>query len=314
LAAASFRRPAPKRAVHSSPKRKRACPARTDFPEPSHDNALPHNPRIHPLINIMAQTTASFADFVKASREQKKKEALAQEILGSRSRNPSGAGSLPNSRNNTPKPSLVSRMSTSSGVNKSRSSSAKPSPNIEGKWQHDLHKLNNPHGPPNKKLNRTASASHIDRKQHAFEKFQSVIRENAQVADAPGFNIRGIAKEGPVTVMASNFARGTTASDVQAVMEPIAKDRGGEVRSCKVVSAHPTVMVEIVVDRKDGAQNIVDTFNNQKVSRLNRSIVPPSRTDKRQGRWPNTLRIFQGRIRCFGRSFTTLWPRPIFFR
>jgi hypothetical protein len=211
----------------------------------------------------------SFADFVKDSRDKKKKEALAQEILGSRGRNANGAGSLSNSRNTSQKPTLASRMSSSSGVAKSRSSSAKPSANIDGKWQHDLHKSVNPHGPPaGKNFKRTASASQIDRNTRTFDKFKSVLQKNSapQVQDEPtGFSIKGVANGGPVTVIASNFASGTTANDIEAVMSPIAQNADSEVVSCRLISSTPTVMVELVVDKREGAQTIIDMFNNKKV-------------------------------------------------
>lgn len=210
----------------------------------------------------------NFADFVKEAREKKKNEALAQAVLGSRGRNANnGAASQPNARNGSQKPNLASRMSSSSGVNKSRSSSAKPSPNIDGKWQHDLHKLNNPNGPANgKKLNRTASASQIDRNTRTFNKFRSVLQDNAPASDSSGFSIRGVATGGgPSTVIASNFAPGTTAADIEAVMAPIAEKRDSEIVSCRLLSSNPTVMVEMIVDRRDGAEYIVEMFNNQKV-------------------------------------------------
>lgn len=220
-----------------------------------------------PSTTAMADT-ASFADFVKDAREKKKNEVLAQQFLGSGSRgrksNASGAGALTNSRPNSQKPSLLSRMS---GVQKPRSASAKPAANIDGKWQHDLHKLNNPKGPPPKKLNRTASASPFDRNSRIYDRFTSVFTKNVENArannanDAPGFNIRGVASGGPFTVMASNFAPGTTAADIEAVMAP----HGGETLGCKVVSASPTVMVEIIFATREGADNVIATFNNKKV-------------------------------------------------
>ncbi|KAF2280188.1 uncharacterized protein EI97DRAFT_439244 [Westerdykella ornata] len=211
----------------------------------------------------------SFADFVKESREKKKREALAQEILGSRGRK-AGAGALPNTRNGAQKPSLVSRMSSSSGVNKSRSSSAKPAANIEGKWQHDLHDAGNHQGPP-KKPYRAASASQIDRNTRTFNKFRSVLQDNVSGSDSSGFNIKGVATGGPFTVIASNFAIGTTAADIEAVMVPIANERDGTVLSCRLISAKPTVMVELTVDKRDAAQNIVDMFNNKKACPSNRA-------------------------------------------
>ena len=76
-----------------------------------------------------------------------------------------------------------------------------------------------------------------------------------------GLTIRGAA--GPFVVVASNFAPGTTASDIQASMEPL----GQEIISCRLISAQPTVLAEIVFADKEGAEMTIATFNNQKVRR-----------------------------------------------
>ncbi|KAL5381963.1 hypothetical protein DPSP01_006906 [Paraphaeosphaeria sporulosa] len=212
----------------------------------------------------MAQN-ASFADFVKDAREKKRNEALAQHFLGSRGRKANGSGSgvaSPNGRAISQKPTLLSRMS---GVQKQRSSSAKPATNIDGKWQHDLHKLNNPNGPPRKGLNRTASTSQIERNTRTFDKFAPALNRDAFARNARdgdlGLNIRGAAtSSGPHTVMASNFAIGTTAADIEQVMGQV----GGELLECRVVVAKPTVMAELTFATKDGAENVIATFNGKK--------------------------------------------------
>ncbi|KAF2748072.1 hypothetical protein M011DRAFT_457986 [Sporormia fimetaria CBS 119925] len=213
----------------------------------------------------MAET--NFADFIKQARDKKKKETLAQEILGSRGRKAAGSGAAPKARNGAEKPSLVSRMSSSSGVNKSRSSSAKPAAkpaaaNINDKWEHDLHGLNNPQA--SKKTARGASATQIDRNTRTFNKFRSVLQDNVPAAQSSGFNIKGVATGGPFTVIASNFANGTTAADIEAVMAPVVAEREGSIVSCRLISANPTVMVELVIDKRDAAQNVIDIFNNKK--------------------------------------------------
>lgn len=211
---------------------------------------------------------ADFASFVKDSREQKKKEILAQQFLGSRSRTATPtSGSGAKSRQTSEKPTLLSRISGGAGVQKGRSSSAKPFGNIDGKWQHDLHKVNNPNGPPTKaaKLGRaaSASASQIDRNSRTYDKFALALNRNAngRSDSAPGFSIKGVASTGPFTVIASNFAPGTTASDIEAVMAP----HGGESLGCKMLTASPTVMVELTFATREGAENVIATFNNQKV-------------------------------------------------
>ncbi|KAF9697190.1 hypothetical protein EKO04_005075 [Ascochyta lentis] len=208
---------------------------------------------------------ADFASFVKDSREKKKNENLAQQFLGSRGRaGTPTSGSGAKSRQNSEKPTLLSRISGGAGVQKGRSSSAKPFGNIDGKWQHDLHKVNNPNGPPAKaaRLGRTASASQVDRNSRTYDKFASVLNKNAngRSDSAPGFSIRGVASTGPFTVIASNFAPGTTASDIEAVLSP----HGGETLGCRLLTAAPTVMVELQFATREGAENVIATFNNQK--------------------------------------------------
>ncbi|KAF2828367.1 hypothetical protein CC86DRAFT_454189 [Ophiobolus disseminans] len=209
----------------------------------------------------------SFASFVKEQRDRKKNEALAQEFLGrGRKANASGAGTVTKARQTSEKPTLLSRISGTAGVQK-RSASAKPAGSIDGKWQHDLHKLNNPNGPAARARagpNRTASTSQLERNGRTYDKFTSVLNRNANPParknEAPGFNIRGVASGGPYTVIASNFAPGTTAADIEAVMLPHA----GETLGCRLISAAPTVMVELQVVTKEGADNVIATFNNQK--------------------------------------------------
>ncbi|KAF2025263.1 hypothetical protein EK21DRAFT_104075 [Setomelanomma holmii] len=211
-------------------------------------------------------TGVSFANFVKDQREKKKNEVLAQEFLGrGRKGNAPGAGAVAKARQTSEKPTLLSRISGGAGVQK-RSSSAKPAGSIEGKWQHDLHKLNNPNGPAARARGgptRTASTSQLERNSRTYDKFTSVLKNNAKPSarkdDAPGFNIRGVAS-GPFTVIASNFAPGTTAADIEAVMAPHAGDTLG----CRLLTAAPTVMVELQCVTKEGADNVIATFNNQK--------------------------------------------------
>jgi hypothetical protein len=237
-------------------------------------------PLDHYIQSILAMAdSTNFASFVKDQRERKKNEDLAQQFLGrGRKANAPGAGAGAGAkpRQTSEKPTLLSRISGSAGVQK-RSSSAKPAGSIEGKWQHDLHKLNNPNGPAARARgpapNRTASASQVDRNSRTFDKFASVLNRNANPPvrnnDGAGFNIRGVATGGPYTVIASNFAPGTTAADIEAVMSPHA----GETLGCRLLTAAPTVMVELQVVTKEGADNVIATFNNQKVCHIPTSIL-----------------------------------------
>lgn len=82
---------------------------------------------------------------------------------------------------------------------------------------------------------------------------------NVRGARGPGLSIKGMA--GPYVVVASNFAPGTTAADIETAMHPV----GGEMISCRLISANPTVMAEMVFAEKEGAEKVISTFNNQKV-------------------------------------------------
>lgn len=219
--------------------------------------------------------SASFATFVKDSREKKKNEALAQQFLGGnrgRKNTPSagsGAGSGAKPRNASEKPTLLSRISGAGVQKRSSSAKAESRPSITNKWQHDLHSLNNPNGQsaPKGRNNRTVSASQVDRNKRNNDKFANALDRNATVVapqnDGTGFNIKGVASAGPFIVIASNFAPGTTAADIEAVMSP----HGGEALGCRLLSASPTVMVELQFAKKEGAENVIATFNNQKVNR-----------------------------------------------
>ncbi len=150
-------------------------------------------------------------------------------------------------------------------IQRSASAAPKAQPDINGQWGHDLHRLNNPKASRVSHLPAKSSAAKASRNDRLFAALQSDsvqkgTSEQISIRGASkGITIRGVA--GPFVVMASNFANGTTASDIQTAMEP----HGGEVVSCKVITAHPTVMAEIVFVEKSGAENVIATFNNQKV-------------------------------------------------
>ena len=77
-----------------------------------------------------------------------------------------------------------------------------------------------------------------------------------------GISIRGLA--GPYVVVGSNFAPGTTSADIESAMTPI----GGEMTSCRIITSSPTVIAEMVFTDKDGAENVIATFNNEKVRKF----------------------------------------------
>ncbi|KAK3049387.1 hypothetical protein LTR09_009306 [Extremus antarcticus] len=75
----------------------------------------------------------------------------------------------------------------------------------------------------------------------------------------PGISFKGAAS-GPYTVVAQNFAPGTTAADIESVMLSV----GGDMTSCKLVAAHPTVIAEMMFIERTGAEKVIETFNGKK--------------------------------------------------
>ncbi|KAL2123859.1 hypothetical protein VTJ04DRAFT_224 [Mycothermus thermophilus] len=86
------------------------------------------------------------------------------------------------------------------------------------------------------------------------------MTKNAAVAPTvpeKGFTIRGLA--GPFVVLAQNFAPGTTAADIESAMTPV----GGLISSCRIVKTNPIVIAEIVFESKEGADKVIETFNDR---------------------------------------------------
>jgi hypothetical protein len=65
--------------------------------------------------------------------------------------------------------------------------------------------------------------------------------------------------------MAKNLALGTTAADIESAMTPV----GGVVLSCRIIAERPKVIAELIFETKEGADNVVETFNNQNVLSMN---------------------------------------------
>lgn len=72
-------------------------------------------------------------------------------------------------------------------------------------------------------------------------------------------SIRGLA--GPYVVMAKNFVLGTTVADIESAVTSV----GGVTLNCRIIAERPNVIAEIIFESKEGADNVVATFNNQNV-------------------------------------------------
>lgn len=153
---------------------------------------------------------------------------------------------------------------------------AKPSPgNVDAEWTHDLHALNNPAAAKAAQLPprgpKAARGTRNDRLYNALNGSASSPALNGQfnivgtAKTSAGISIRGLA--GPYIVMAKNLAPGTTAADIESAMTPV----GGVVLGCRLVAERPKVIAELIFETKEGADNVVETFNNQNVSFANLS-------------------------------------------
>lgn len=100
--------------------------------------------------------------------------------------------------------------------------------------------------------NRTAAAN---RSESAFHRSNRAVRG----VDAAGFNVRGM---GMTVVVAQNFAPGTNAADIRAVFAP---DKSQGLSSCRIVTASPTIIAELVFQSQDEAEVVVAKFNNKMV-------------------------------------------------
>ncbi|KAI1777946.1 hypothetical protein F4818DRAFT_439264 [Hypoxylon cercidicola] len=218
------------------------------------------------------QHATEFEKIINAGRERKKNEALAARIF---KRDNQRRASAPTAG------SLAGR----AGVKKRLSSTARlPTGNINGEWTHDLHNSRgrnaraqqdppslaeriHPPGTTIPRANnpRNARPSRTAKLANALERTSSLPNSASQVnvrrpptqPAKQGITIRGLA--GPFAVMAQNFAPGTTAADIESAMTPV----GGLASSCRLVKTHPIVIAEIVFENKEGADRVIQTFNNQ---------------------------------------------------
>ncbi|KAI9872604.1 MAG: hypothetical protein M1830_001421 [Pleopsidium flavum] len=209
---------------------------------------------------MAAKEAVSFDEIIKADRQRRKNEALANEIFG-KGRRASAPGSGIRNRKAPSGPSLASRIGI---AKRSTSTASKSTAKVNGVWGHDLHHINNPQASRVSQLPRNNSAARITRDNRLYAALQTDSSSNGTnnhmtVRGAGnGISIRGLA--GPYVVVGSNFAPGTTAADIESAMTPI----GGEIISCKVITSSPTVIAEMVFTDKGGAENVIATFNNEK--------------------------------------------------
>lgn len=216
-------------------------------------------------------------------RQRREKQKLADEILGQgRKSNAFKDGR----RKPGTGPSLASRVGVSKvrkyripsynrrnvtnccppqASQRSASNTPKPKPDIDAIWGHDLHSANNSRAP---RITRPPRENPMARLKKDLL-YDTAINQPERNGSSQGavskdlggeISIRGTA--GPYIVIGSNFAPGTTAADIESAMIPT----GGEMLNCRILSASPTVIAEMVFSEKHNAESVISTFNNKKVA------------------------------------------------
>ncbi|KAF2761400.1 hypothetical protein EJ05DRAFT_473901 [Pseudovirgaria hyperparasitica] len=191
----------------------------------------------------------SLDDMLKADRKKKKNEELFNSIRNKDRRTSAPGAGVVNSKRGGAGASLASRI----GINK-RSNSVQ---NLKTSAR----------GGRSSQLARTNSTSNFERGNKLYAQLQSQSGSNiGQISSVTSplghtgeISIRGRASPPAYTVVASNFAPGTTASDIESVMSPF-----GDLKSCRLISAVPTVIAELAFSERSAAQNVIDYFNNKK--------------------------------------------------
>jgi hypothetical protein len=139
----------------------------------------------------------------------------------------------------------------------------RPAGNVDAEWTHDLHSLNNPPGGSVPRGPKASRGNLQDRLHTALHGSASSPALNSQFniigSSKSGISIRGVA--GPYIVVAKNLAPGTTVEDIESAMTPI----GGVVLACTLITERPKVIAEIEFETREGADNVVETLNNQSV-------------------------------------------------
>ncbi|KAG8668865.1 hypothetical protein FPOAC2_08168 [Fusarium poae] len=221
----------------------------------------------------MAKTKKVATDFEKIineGRERKKNEDLANRIF-SKNRRQSAPSKL--GVKSTSSPSLASRVGVRKVQRASGIGARSNAPgNVNGEWTHDLHhsisgdlsaRISAPNGPSKRANNRRTArlSAAVDRMDTSADAPQQVniVKPKGNNANnsSMGMSIRGLA--GPFTVMAQNFAPGTTPADIESAMTPI----GGEIVSCRIVKSKPILIFEMAFASREGGERVIETFNDK---------------------------------------------------
>jgi hypothetical protein len=153
-------------------------------------------------------------------------------------------------------------------------SSNSPKPGFNNNGRNNDKQTGRPQARANIAQQRTVSTPHVNQRNQALKSLASGGNGSQQMrnmvnvihprqANGSGISVRGAAATPTYTVIAQNFALGTTASDIEAVLCPDSEEAG--FLGCRLVASNPTVIAEVRLSNGQFAQDIVDKYNNQKV-------------------------------------------------
>ncbi|KAF7717322.1 Uncharacterized protein PECH_002015 [Penicillium ucsense] len=202
------------------------------------------------------QPAVSFDAIIQNDRRKKQNEQLASQILG-KNRNDKGR------RASAPGPGQISKTSnTKPGSLASRIGAPKRSASVSARPNQTNNKITKSKSAPAPAHSMRKSANSSNQRRVNVERLQAAIESSnhqAALRSAPtGISIKG--SSGPFVVVGSNFAPGTTAADIQSVIEPVA----GPMLTCRVISHHPGVTAEFAFAERWCAENAVANFHNQR--------------------------------------------------
>ncbi|KPI45193.1 uncharacterized protein AB675_2490 [Cyphellophora attinorum] len=192
------------------------------------------------------KSAVDFNQMIQADRARRKNEQLAANIFGRNRSKQNDGGKVNRSASNSP--SLASRIGIAKRTPSTTSNSSQ----------------GNPFRPA---LNRNSS-SQAQQRDRANRISHALDASNTSTSQRPtsksgGLSIKG--KAGPWTVVATNFAPGTTAADIEASISHTAVDDDGQqgLISCHITSTQPVVTAEFVLTERTIADRIISTYNNQ---------------------------------------------------
>ncbi|KAE9993317.1 hypothetical protein EG327_005511 [Venturia inaequalis] len=241
---------------------------------------------------------SAFNAIIQAEREKKKNQLLADKIFGSGKRS-----SLPGPGNGNGRkaPTGPATLASRSGITKP-SAGPKPNAGPNGARYPTTFKQGAKEGRVGNQQ-RAVSTPQLNRRNqiltdafsgggNAPHNLRNQIRPEspafAMMKGAPrtqgGINIRGMGETPSThTIIAQNFATGTTAADIEAVLAPDPTEDG--LISCRLLASNPTVIAELVLSKLSTADSIIATFNNKKADgRLLHVYLQNPTPDVRRGR------------------------------